>query len=130
MFNPIFPGMDMHVGVRELVGITVIYAYVSYTMMVLAYRLGLKDSWFAWVPFLNLYLLTKMAGQPWWYIFGLVVPYVHFFMYAYIWSAVAARLLRHPLIGAAIVLPYIGLLVPGYLVITGTDRAADHHKKS
>ncbi len=114
--------MQADLGAREIVGGIVLYVYLAYTMMVLAHRLGHKDSWMAWVPLANLYLLTQMAKREWWWIFGLFVPYVNFFIVGFLWSEIAQRFGKNPWIGAAIVLPVIGLAVPGYLVITGSPR--------
>ena len=122
MFNPVFPGMDLQVGVRELVGATVIYVYIAYTSMVLAHRLHLRDAWMAWVPFANLYLLAKMANKSPWFALGFLLPYVNFFTTGYLWSGIAFRLGKNSLLGAAIILPVIGLFVPGYLVLSTDHR--------
>ena len=120
--------MDVHVGARELITATVLYAYIGYTVMILAQRLRVREFWFAWVPVANMYLLTKLARREWWWLFGLLIPYLNIFVLGFLWSEIAVRFHKNPWIGAAIVLPIIGLLVPGYLVLTtDTHREHKHH---
>jgi len=120
MINPFFPAGHATFTVQYLIGGVVLYVYVAYTQMVLARRLGIlmRDAWLAWLPFANIYLLTKMAIREWWYMLGIFIPYVNIFVVGFLWSEASTRLGKNPWIGAAVVLPYIGILVPGYLVIT------------
>lgn len=118
MANPFFPISPAEFGLRELVGGIVIYVYIAYTIMVLAQRLHTKDSWMAWLPFANLYLLTQMAKREWWWMLGFFIPYVNFFVIGFLWADISRHLHKNPWIGAAIVLPYVGMFVPGYLVLT------------
>jgi hypothetical protein len=114
-------------GFRELIGSLVIYVYLAYTMMLLADRLHEKDGWMAWVPIANLYLLSKMAKREWWWLLGLLVPYLNIFVMGFLWSEVSQRLGKNAWIGAAIIVPFIGLFVPGYLVVSTPSGAGHHH---
>ena len=120
--------MSVDVGLREVLGAGVIYIYIAYTVMILAQRLHLKDTWMAWVPIANLYLWSKMAGREWWWLLGLLIPYVNIFVLGLFWSDIARRLGRNYWIGVAIVLPVIGLFVPGYLVLSTPAHQGPHHQ--
>ncbi len=118
MSDLFFPGGHITFGVREVVGSVVLYVYIAYALMILAQRLHLKNAWMAWVPFANLYLMTTMAGQPWWWAIGIVITPINLFVVPFLWFIIAEKLGKNPWIGAAIIIPVIGLFVPGYLVIT------------
>ncbi len=127
--NTFFPSSGF--GVEQAIGGIVVYIYLAYTTMVLARRLGAKNPWFAWIPFANLYLATQMAALPWWWLLGLFIPYVNFFVAGYIWSEIGKKFGKPWWLGALVALPFIGWLVPGYLVITTgshTHHPHDMHK--
>jgi hypothetical protein len=113
-------------GVQQLVGGIVVYAYLAFTLMVLANRIGVKNSWLAWVPIANMYLMTKMANLPWWWILGFFIPFLNFLIAGYIWSEIGKRFGKAWWIGALVVIPMIGLIVPGYFVVTtGSTKPAE-----
>jgi hypothetical protein len=119
-----YPTTIIDFGLREILGGAVLYAYLAFTTMVLAHRLGLRDGWMAWFPIANLYLLTKMTDREWWWLIGFVVPYVNFFVVALLWYEIAVRFNKNGWIGSAIILPVIGIFVPAYLVIAGARETA------
>ena len=49
-----------------LVLLVVLYIYSSLTLMIVAKRLNVEPAWLAWIPIANLYLMSKIAKQPWW----------------------------------------------------------------
>lgn len=105
-------------GLESLVGATVIYVYLAFTLMVLARRLGAAHPWMAWIPLANMYLMTKMALMPWWWMLGFFVPFLNFLVAGYVWSEIGKRFGKPWWIGAFVFLPLIGMIVPGYLVFT------------
>lgn len=40
------------------------YVYFSYSLQVIADKTNTEDSWMAWVPIVNLYLLCRISGKP------------------------------------------------------------------
>lgn len=125
-----YPTTIIDFGMREIIGGIVLYVYLAFTTMVLARRLGHHDSWMAWFPIANLYLLTKMAEREWWWLIGFVVPYVNFFVVALLWYEIAVRFNKNGWIGSAIILPIVGIFVPGYLVVSGGDENSSAHESA
>src|SRR3977135_783553 len=39
-----------------------------------------EKGWKSLIPFYNFYILTKITGRPWWWIFYLFIPIVHLFV--------------------------------------------------
>lgn len=91
------------------------YVYMSYAQQVIANKIGTSNSWFAWVPVLNVYLTIKMAGKPVWWILLYFVPLVNLIVFALIWMKIAAALNKSQWIGILMLLVPINLLVLGYL---------------
>lgn len=105
-------------GLEQLVGGVVIYVYLAFTLMILARRLAAPHMWMAWVPIANMYLMTKMANLPWWWVLGFFIPFINFFIAGYVWSEIGKKFGKPWWVGGFVCLPLIGLIVPGYLVFT------------
>ena len=58
----IFAGL----GITFLIIFLAVYIYMAIAIMTIAKKTKTKNAWLAFIPFANLYLLTKMAGVPWW----------------------------------------------------------------
>jgi hypothetical protein len=110
-------------GISQLIGGLVVYLYFGFVTMTLASRMGVARPWFAWIPLLNLYLMTKMAGLEWWWMLGFFVPLANFFVAAYIWSEICKKFNKPWWLGALVIVPIIGWLIPGYLVISSNSSA-------
>ena len=41
-----------------------VYAFGAYCLMTIAKKLGSNETWMAWVPVLNFYLMCRLAGRP------------------------------------------------------------------
>jgi hypothetical protein len=52
------------------------YVYFAYCLMKMADRLGVENGWFAFIPFLNLWLLTEMGDRDSsWFIIMLIFSF-------------------------------------------------------
>lgn len=91
------------------------YAYVSYAQQVIANKIGTSNSWFAWVPLLNVYLMVKMAGKPVWWLLLFLLPLVNIIIFVIIWMKIASAVNKPQWIGVLMLLAPINLLVLGYL---------------
>jgi len=98
------------------------YVITSWALMTIADRTKHVEetpSWFAWIPLLNLYLLTKVSGKPMWsFILALVsfaVPVIGVIVFmgifAWWWSQVAEDNGYSPLLGLLMILPLVNVVV-------------------
>ena len=51
-----------------------LYIYSSLAIMTIAKRTGTSNSWLAWIPYANFYLISKISQSHWWPILLLLVP--------------------------------------------------------
>lgn len=66
-------GMGM-VGFIIWLAIMAFFVYVGWKVFVKAGQPG----WAAIVPIYNFIVLLKIVGKPWWWIFGMLVPFLNF----------------------------------------------------
>ena len=66
-----------------------VYVYMAWALMVIAQKTNTPNAWLAWIPIGNLYLMTQIAGVPWWTILVfllLLIPLLNLGVLAvYIW---------------------------------------------
>jgi len=60
----------------------IFYIYSSLTLMIVAKRTKTKNAWFAWIPFLSFYLMSKIAKKHWWPVLLLIIPILFSFLTA------------------------------------------------
>ena len=92
-----------------------IYAYVSYSFMVIAQKVGAENAWWAWVPILNIILLLNITQKPIWWIVLFLIPFVNIVIGAIVMMGVAEARGKPGWMGLLILVPFIGLAIPGYL---------------
>jgi signal peptidase I len=74
------------------------------------------ESWKAWIPIYNFYVLAKLLDKPWWWCLIMIVPGVNIIMYG-VYGFNVARAFNKPSNGDllfASVLPYIFFVKLGY----------------
>ncbi len=101
--------------VLALVGLA-IYIYTAYCLMKIAGRLGVENGWFAFIPFLNYWLITKMGGRDsTWFIFMLLGSFccgiVTMVMFIIIMMDVAEALGFQDWWGILLIIPLLNLYV-------------------
>ena len=62
--------------VSIIIGIAV-YAFSSYCFQRIYQRLREPNAWFAWIPFLNIWIMYKAGDQSPWWIIGLFIPLIN-----------------------------------------------------
>jgi len=63
------------------------------------------------VPFVNVYLLFKLAGKPIWWILLLFIPIVNLFIYIMVWMSIAVKNKKSEILGILMAIPLINLYV-------------------
>ena len=109
------------------------YVFVAFCLMKIAEKTNTKDSWWAWVPLLNLVLMLKIAKlSGWWvlvFLFGAllsIIPFIGVFIAflmvcfsVFVYYRIAEERGKNGLISLLQFIPVIGpFLVPAYLAFT------------
>jgi hypothetical protein len=59
-----------------IVVLIALYIYSALALMTIAKRINVEPAWLAWIPIANIYLMTKMAGVPWWTMLVILVSWI------------------------------------------------------
>lgn len=99
----------------SLLSFVVVYVYVAYCLKVIAEKTNTENSWYAWVPILNIYLMCKIAGKPGWWLILFFIPLVNIVIFIIVAMRIAEARGKPGWIGIIWIVPFVGLIVPGYL---------------
>lgn len=71
-------GMAFLAGYTVIVAIFAIavYIYFAIALMAIANKLKVANGWLAFIPVGNLYLLTQLAGVPWWTMLAFILSFI------------------------------------------------------
>ena len=92
-----------------------LYAYVAFCLMKIADKLNVPDSWWAWVPILNILLLVKMSGKPIWWFVLFFVPIANIVVGVLVFVAILEALKKPPIFVIGFFVPILNLILLGYL---------------
>lgn len=92
-----------------------IYAYFAFSLMTIANKTGTENSWFAWIPILNILLMCQIADKPGWWIVLFFIPIVNIVVAIILWMAIAEARGFPSWWGILLIVPIVDLIVPGYL---------------
>ncbi|MEK6936585.1 MAG: hypothetical protein AABW58_00780 [Nanoarchaeota archaeon] len=102
--------------------IFLIYVYFALSLRKLAQKTKTKEQEWAWIPILNLYLLSKIAKAPWWsflvfflsLFFSLVGLLVNIGISIWWGFSIAERLKKPSWLGIFMGIPILNLILLGY----------------
>ncbi|MCC7290233.1 hypothetical protein IT417_03220 [bacterium] len=105
-------------GVAVVVGL-ILYIYSSWALMVIGNKIGIKDSWWAWVPILNLVFLCRVAEINPWTVLLIIIPGVNG-LYMLVLMVLAAMKMSEKrgldkMLGLLILIPLVNYIFIGYL---------------
>lgn len=99
----------------------IFYVIFAICLMKLAKKTGVADGWWAWIPILNIFLLLRIAGKEWWWVFLFFVPLINIVIGIILWMAIAERVGKPSWWGVLIIVPLIGQFVPLYLAFSKSE---------
>ncbi len=115
-------GVLLGLGVFMFVLVAAVYVYSSLALMTIAKKLNMEKPWMAWIPFVNLYLMVKMANVPVWSLLGVLLIFVPFIgpfvlvgLMVWWWWKICENLGKPNWWGILMVVPLIGLVMMGIL---------------
>ena len=99
-----------------------IYLYMAFALMTIANKTKTKNSWLAFIPIANIYLMTQIAGlSGWWTLAVLagIIPVIGSIAVlaamAYFWWLIAEKLKRPNWWGILMIIPIVNLVIIGIL---------------
>jgi len=97
----------------------VLYVFTSFCMMKIADKLDIPNSWLAWIPIAQLWVMVRCAGKPGWWLILLLVPLVNIVIALIILFETPTRLGKSSLFGLLAFIPILGVfLYYGLLAFT------------
>ena len=101
--------------VFSFIVVVIFYVYLAYSLQVIADKTNTENSWFAWIPILNIYLMCKIAGKPGWWLILFFIPLVNIVIFIIVGMRIAEARGKPGWLGIVWVIPVVGLIIPGYL---------------
>lgn len=95
-----------------------VYAYYAYTLQVIAQKTNTKDSWWAWVPIANAFLMLRIAKKPAWWILLFLVPLLNVVIMVVVWWKIAETRNKPGWLGILMIIPMLNLIPPGLMAFT------------
>lgn len=96
----------------------IFYIYFAICLMTIANKNSTPNSWLAWIPIANMYLMCKIAGKPGWWFILLLIPIVNIIIGIIIWMKIAEARNKPAWLGILMIIPFVNLIVPGILAFT------------
>lgn len=108
-----------------LIGVLIFYIYSALVLMAIAKKTKTPNGWMAWVPVLNIYLMTKIGKVSPWTMLGLLIVFIPFLNYiagivmmvlVVIWWWKIAEACKKPgWWGILMLIPIVNLIIMGIL---------------
>jgi len=106
-----------------ILGALVVYIYVALATLAIAKKTKTKNSWLAFIPIANLYLLTQMAGVPWWtFLIALFAGFVPLIgglvlivFYIWWWWKIAENINKPGWWSLLLLIPLVNLIIWGMM---------------
>lgn len=108
-------GLGMGLILFCLVFIAAGYIYVSLALQTIANKTNTQNSWLAWIPIANIFLMLSVAKKPMWWFVLFLIPLANIVIAIMVWMAVAEARGKPNWWGILMIVPVANLVVPGVL---------------
>jgi uncharacterized membrane protein YhaH (DUF805 family) len=95
-----------------------IYIWMAICLQKIAEKTNTPNSWLAWIPVANLYLMCKIAGKAWWWMLLCLIPYVNIIFVIIIWWKIAEARGKPGWWGLLLLIPIVNFVIPGILAFS------------
>lgn len=101
-----------------LVFVLICYVFMAICLSKIAKKTQTENSWFAWVPILNIILMINIAKKPTWWIIMFFIPLVNIIFSILVWMEISKKLGKPEWLGVLMIIPLANLIVPAYLAFS------------
>ncbi len=117
-------GWGLGFGLVWIFSMLAFYVYMAIVLMLIAKKTGTSNSWMAWIPILNFYLMCKVAGKSGIWIILLLLPVVNIIAIILLWAGISQRLGRPGWWGVLMLIPVVNFVIMGVLAFSKGGQAA------
>lgn len=89
----------------------VVYVFTSFCLMKIADKLSIPNSWLAWIPIAQAWVMVRAAGKPGWWLILLFIPLVNIVIALIILFAMPVNLGKSSLYGLLTFVPVLGIFL-------------------
>ncbi len=87
------------------------YIFTSYCLMKIADKLSIPNSWLAWVPIAQVWVMIRAAGKPGWWLLLLFIPLVNIVVGFIVLFSTPTNLGKSSLYGLLVFIPIVGIFL-------------------
>ncbi len=96
-----------------------IYIFFAYCLKLIADKTNnSENSWWAWIPIVQVLLMLQIAEKPLWWIVLFFIPLVNIVIGIIVFMAVAEKRGKPSWIGILLIVPFVNFLVLPYLAFS------------
>jgi hypothetical protein len=96
----------------------VVFIYLAFCLMTIANKFGVRDSWWAFIPIVNIWYMCVLAEKPGWWVILFFIPVVNIIMAIIVWMAIAKRAGKPDWYGILMIVPVVNLIIPAIIAFT------------
>jgi uncharacterized membrane protein YhaH (DUF805 family) len=89
----------------------VVYVFTSFCLMKIADKLEIPNSWLAWIPIAQIWVMVRAAGKPGWWLILFFVPFVNFVISLIVLFTIPTSLGKSSLYGLLPFIPVLGFFL-------------------
>lgn len=96
-----------------------IYLFFAYCLKVIADKTGnSENSWWAWIPIIQVLLMLQIAAKPLWWIILFFIPIVNIVIAIIVMMAIAEKRGKPSWIGILVIVPLVNIFILPYLAFS------------
>lgn len=95
------------------------YVWPAICLQVIGNKTGTLNTWLAWIPIANIYLMCKIARKSGWLTLLFFVPVVNIVILIIIWMDIANLLKMSSWWGVLMIIPGLNLIIIGRFAFIG-----------
>jgi hypothetical protein len=89
----------------------IVYIFTSFCLMKIADKLSIPNSWLAWVPIAQIWVMVRAAGKPGWWLLLFFIPLVNLVIALILLFTIPTNLGKSSLYGLLAFIPILGIFL-------------------
>jgi hypothetical protein len=89
----------------------VVYVFTSFCLMKIADKMEIPNSWLAWIPIAQIWVMVRAAGKPGWWLILFFIPLVNFVIGLIVFFSIPTSLNKSSLYGLLLFVPILGVFL-------------------